>query len=98
VKASTSAPLESVTDTVRLLLPAGAVTAPDTVPPAARLALLPGASTEWPRSEVPFSICALCRPAARPEIEVCRLCRLDTSESPSICARNCVGSVGLRGF
>src|SRR5215469_3359146 len=97
LKVSISDPALLVTDTVRLLAPVGATTAPDTEPPDARLAVLPGASTLWPRSEVPDSTCEACSPEASPEIEVCRLCRLDTSESPSICARNCVGSVGFSG-
>src|SRR6185437_8234375 len=53
----TGLPLESVIDTVSCDAPCGAVTAPAIVPPAARVAVAPGARTECPSRVVPFMIC-----------------------------------------
>ncbi len=69
-------PLESAIDTVSLVAPAGALTAPAILPPLASVAVEPGASTDWPSRLAPLVACWA-------DIAVCMLCRLDTSLRPS---------------
>src|SRR4051812_5627126 len=91
VNESTVAPVESCIETLRLEVPAGALTAAPIAPPVARVAVVPGARIECPIRLVPFMMEEAC-------MEACMLCIADTWLMPSNCVTNWVGSDGESGF